>query len=84
MIRLLIISLLFLKIFFIGFWAVANIVTVYDPSQLQLQLTMKTVLIAINTPTNLLIGYLILYFFRMGLRFLVYIEVSDDDESEFD
>lgn len=81
-IKISIIALLILKIFFIAFWAVANIVVIFNPEMLQFQLIMKTVLIAINTPVNLLIAYLIVYFYKMGLRFISYIEKVENEESE--
>lgn len=40
---------------------------------------MKTVLISLNTPTNLLIAYLIFYFFKMGVRFLSYIDAGEEE-----
>ena len=40
---------------------------------------MKTVLIVINTPVNFIIGYLIVYFYKMALRFIDYIDMAEND-----
>lgn len=78
--RLSFISILLIKVLFITCYSMANIIVIIDKNSStshHIQLIMKTVLISINIPCNIILTAVCIYFYKMGLRFLNYInEVS--------
>lgn len=69
------IAVIFIKLLFLGCYSFLNIYTIYSSDKQgdnQLQIVFKTIMLAINSICNIIMAAILIFFYFMGRRFIVF------------
>lgn len=72
-------AMLSIKAFFIVCFTVINIIEIYQNKLDDPYPVPKIILTCINLPCNLILCFMLCYFYKMGLRFLSYFKIADPE-----